>query len=89
MPYPNERMVRLHDGREVSNYGEEWRHECEAVAVLAMPTKRERQDYLYGTWNATYKKDMGGVLGKRGADEVKRLETTILAIWALRKQSAA
>lgn len=43
---PGERMVTLIDGREVSNYSEEWRHECEARYVARLPTKAERHGYL-------------------------------------------
>lgn len=89
MNRPNERMVTLHDGTEVSNYSEEWRHECEAIAVLAMPSKRARQDFLYGRYDPNWKKERGGVLQIRGEAEVKRLETTILAIWEKRKQQQA
>lgn len=89
MPYPNEQMVTLHDGTQVSNYSEEWRHECEARAILAMPSKRARQDFLYGRYDPNWKKERGGVLQIRGESAVKRLEETILAIWEQRKQSAA
>lgn len=84
MCYPNERMVTLHDGREVSNYSEDWRHECEARTILNMPTKGKRQDFLYGELDK-YGKERGGVRGKRGDAEVKRLEETILALWEKRK----
>jgi Ni,Fe-hydrogenase maturation factor len=83
---PNERTVTLHDGSEVSNYSEEHRHECEARTVLAMPSKRQRQDYLWGKWDPARKRDVDGVLQRRGEAEVKRLEATILAIWEQRKQ---
>ena len=89
MNRPNEHMVRLHDGTEVSNYSEEWRHETEARAVLAMPSKRARQDYLYGRYDPNWKKERGGVLQIRGEDAVKRLEVTILAIWEQRKNEKA
>lgn len=90
MNHPDEQTVSLHDGREVSNYSEDWRHETEARAVLNMPTKGKRQDYLYGEMDK-YGKERGGVRGRRGEAEVKRLEATILALWEQRKrnQSAA
>lgn len=44
---PDERMVTTHDGRQVSNYSEEWRLDCEARYVLNMPTKAERRHYLH------------------------------------------
>lgn len=86
MDYPNDHLVTLHDGRQVSSYSEEWRHETEARAILAMPRKSQRQDFLYGALNE-YGKARGGVLQIRGEAAVKRLETTILAIWEKRKQS--
>ncbi|QPB08669.1 hypothetical protein KB681_gp43 [Burkholderia phage Mica] len=89
MNRPNEQMVTLYDGTQVSNYSEEWRHETEARAILAMPSKRARQDFLYGRWDQNWKKERGGVLQIRGEAAVKRLEETILAIWEQRKQSAA
>lgn len=88
MNRPNEQTVTLHDGTEVSNYSEEYRHECEARAILAMPSKRARQDFLYGRYDPNWKKERGGVLQIRGEAAVKRLEETILALWELRKQSA-
>jgi hypothetical protein len=83
-----ERMVTLHDGTEVSNYSEEWRHECEARAILAMPRKSQRQDYLWGSLDERGK-PRGGVLQIRGEDAVRRLEETILALWEKRKQMEA
>lgn len=80
-------MVKLIDGREVDSASEEWRHECEARAVLAIPTKRQRQEYLWGTLDQ-WGKERGGVKGKRGETEVKRLEETILKIWQMRKAAA-
>lgn len=41
-----ERMVTLHDGREVSNYSREWMLECEARAVARLPTKGLRHTYI-------------------------------------------
>lgn len=79
------RTVTLIDGAQVDNASEEWRHECEARAVLAMPSKRARQDFLYGRYDPNWKKERGGVLQIRGEAAVKRLEVTILAIWEMRK----
>ena len=46
---PNERMVTLADGREVSNYSEEFRHECECRWLLTeKPTRTEKHMHLYG-----------------------------------------
>lgn len=77
-------MVALHDGRHVQNDSEEWRHECEARTIIAMPTVGQRRAYLRGTLD-----DKGvhrnGVLQKRGEAAVQRLEATIKAIWYANK----
>ena len=87
MGKPGERMVTLHDGTEVSNYSEEWRHETEARTILGWPKKRQRQDYLYGQLDR-FGKPAGGVLQKRGQEAVTRLERTILALWELQRKAA-
>lgn len=68
---PNERTVTLADGREVSNYSEEWRHETECRWLLtAKPTRSEKHLYLYGVPNRDqlmqYDPKVGG---KRLADD--------------------
>lgn len=73
-------LVRLIDGRLVDRASEDWRHECEARAILAMPTKQERRAFLYGGIRPDGSKTHG-VLGLRGEREVKRLEATMLLIW--------
>lgn len=46
---PNEHQVKLADGSEVSNYSEDWRHECECRWLLtAKPTRTEKHMHLYG-----------------------------------------
>lgn len=72
--------VTLIDGRQVASDSEEWRHECEARTVIAMPTAAERRAYLRGTLDERGELG-GGVLQRRGPDAVKRLEATIKAIW--------
>lgn len=89
---PGERMVTLHDGRVVSNYSEEWRHETEASTILGWPSKRQRQVYLWGIeewhtnngkrWKKVVQK---GVIHHRGEAACRRLEETILSIWRARK----
>lgn len=73
-------IVTLHDGRQVSIWSEEWRHETEARTILAMPSKQARRDFLYGYTSLGGKK-FKGVLGVRGEAAVKRLEQTMLALW--------
>lgn len=40
--------ARLLDGREVASDSEEWRHECEARAIAALPSLAERRSHLEG-----------------------------------------
>jgi hypothetical protein len=74
------KQVTLLDGRVVDSASEDWRHECEARHILNMPRKRDRLDYLHGTFNPRYGKDEGGILQRRGPAAVKRLEQTILEL---------
>ena len=46
---PGEREVTLADGRRVSNYSEEWRHECMCRWLLInKPTRTLKHLFLYG-----------------------------------------
>lgn len=73
-------LVTLHDGSQVLSDSEEWRHECEARTIIAMPTVATRRAYLRGTLD-DHGKHRDGVLQKRGEDAVRRLEATIKQIW--------
>ena len=64
-----ERMVELYDGRQVSNYSEEWRAECEARAVVRLSTKMARRAYI---WR---------VREKRGDAAANALERLVWALW--------
>lgn len=75
-----DKQITLIDGRQACTYCEHHRHECEARAVLAMPTLRERRLYLYGGVKRDGKRTPG-VQGRRGEAEVRRLEKTIMALW--------
>lgn len=58
----------LLDGRQVDGSSEDWRHHCEGVAVLKMPTGA-REGYLQ-------------IVGKkRGEHEMRRLRNTIQLLW--------
>lgn len=74
--HPGAREVTLHDGKVVSNYSEEWRLECEARSILAMPGVWRRQNFL-----ALIEK-------KRGAKVADTLKARMLAIWELEKAAA-
>jgi hypothetical protein len=77
-------MVTLIDGRQVDDASEEWRHECEARTVLNWPSKRQRQDYLWGALDQ-FGKPRGGVTQIRGEAECKRLEATMMQLWRARQ----
>lgn len=62
-------LVTLHDGRQVPNNSEDWRHECEARAILRLPTLGQRRAWLES------------LLRHRGAAGVDRLRHTMGAIW--------
>ena len=70
-------MPTLHDGREVATESEDWRHECEARAIMALPTTLERR-----TW-------LEGIEAKRGKAERERLQATIGALWSQRPPKQA
>lgn len=72
--------VTLHDGRQVLSDSEEWRHECEALAIIAMPTVGMRRAFLRGALDETGA-HRNGILQRRGEASVKRLEVTIKQIW--------
>ena len=70
--HPDEREVTLHDGRVVSSYSEDWRHECEANAVLDLPTKNERSVFL------------SKIAQHRGKLAADALRETVTKLWNIR-----
>jgi hypothetical protein len=66
-------IVTLLDGRQVDSASEDWRHECEARAVAALPTLIERRMYL------------DAVELRRGNVEADRLRKTMSELWERRK----
>lgn len=72
--------VTLIDGTVVDSGSELWRHECEARAVLAMPTKAARQYYLLGCTDIDGRKQPG-VAGRRGPVALAELKALIMRIW--------
>jgi hypothetical protein len=66
--HANDRLVTLSDGSAVSNHSEAWRSECEARHVLNMPTRVQRQNFL---WD---------VLKKRGAAAQVKLKADIVML---------
>jgi hypothetical protein len=69
---PWARIVTLHDGRQVSNYSEEWRAECEARDVIDLPTLTQRRQYVEL------------VERKRGAESARKLRALIRTLWGNR-----
>ena len=61
-------MPTTHDGREVASDSEAWREHCEAVTVLALPSRPARSAYLER------------VEKHRGKPARERLQTIILSI---------
>jgi hypothetical protein len=74
------KTVTLHDGRQVDSSSEEWRHECEARAILSWPIG-QRRDYLEGVLNSKGEVMTKGVLQHRKQPEVTRLKETMMALW--------
>ena len=58
--------VSLYDGRVVDSYSEEWRAECEARSILAMPLHK-RQQFLFGKPDR-FNKMAGGLEQKRSPE---------------------
>ncbi len=75
-------------GQPVDTYSPEWMAECEARAVLAMPSREHRNRFLYGYTDATGKRHRGvaDIRGKEAADELRRRAEDL---FYLRKQRAA
>lgn len=72
------KYVTLMDGTPASSSSEAWRHECEARAVVGMPTREARRAHL------------DAVERLRGQKARQRLEETARALWdAERKVTSA
>lgn len=61
--------VTLIDGRQVDSTSEDWRHECEARAIAALPTLADRRAWLEQLQH------------KRGKEEADRLRNTMKLLW--------
>lgn len=64
--------ARLIDGREVATDSPEWRHECEARAIAALPSLAERRAHLEG------------IEKRRGKDAADALRVTMRQMWEKR-----
>lgn len=80
MSCERDKIKRLIDGDLVCHWCERWRAECEARAVLAMPTKEARRLYLRGGVGLDGRRHKG-VVGYRGEDATVRLERLIMKLW--------
>ena len=69
-------MVALHDGTMVPSDSEEWRHECEARAVMNMPTRIDRNRYIMK------------VAKSRGDEAAHQLRETVQKLWPARSSPA-
>lgn len=79
--------VVLRDGRTVSSYSEEWRMECEARAVLRMPSTYERRRYLFGAPDDRGNM-VGGIAKKRGKDAADKLAAVVKQLWDARQSAS-
>ncbi len=61
-------------GREVSTWSEEWRHECEVAAVLAMTPEQRRSFFDGKTDHESGRKDRGvtDIRGQVAAGAIRR-----------------
>lgn len=64
--------VQLVDGRTVCNTCDDWRHECEARAIMDLRSTNERRGWLEG------------IEKKRGQAARLALQDTIKALWPSR-----
>ena len=87
MTHHGERLVTLPDGREVSNYSEEYRHHCECQFLLDMPSRAHRLRYLYGheeKWSNGQKRVIvKGVKHTRGEAAARHLQEDATKLHAL------
>lgn len=76
--------VTLIDGTETCTWSEAWRAECEARAVLSIPDKLARREFLRG-------REEAGKIVKRGVRQVRGekacadLEAMVLKVWQARR----
>jgi hypothetical protein len=73
-------------GREVSTWSEEWRHECEVAAVLAM-SPDQRRSFFDGATNSVSGRKERGVTDIRGAAAVERIKADMMRLEELRRDA--
>lgn len=83
-PACNHPRTKLLDGSETCTWSEAWRAETEARAVLAIPDKLARREFLRGA-------EENGKVVKRGVRQIRGekacadLEAMVLKIWEARR----
>lgn len=65
-------MVTLSDGRQVCNFCEDYRAECEARHIIAMGSKYERKQYI------------DSITAKRGDAAGRELSELVKILWTRR-----
>lgn len=83
-PKCNHMRVLMHDGTETCTWSNDWREECEASAVLAMPLVQRRR-YLWGYHNTYTGRWVKGIKEMRGEAELAKLQNRITALWNARQ----
>lgn len=83
-PKCNHMRVLMHDGQETCTWSDDWREECEASAVLAMPLVQRRR-YLWGYNNTYTGKWVKGIKEIRGEAALAVLQNRITALWNARQ----
>jgi hypothetical protein len=72
----------------VDTFSESWRHECECRWLLALPTREQRNRFLYGYTDSAGKKQRG-VADIRGAEAAAKLKRDAERLFYIRKNRAA
>ena len=83
-PTCNHPRTKLLDGSETCTWSEAWRAETEARAVLAIPDKLRRREFLRGS-EINGKIEKRGVLQVRGEAACLALEAMVLKVWEARR----
>ena len=75
-------------GQPTSTWSEEWQHECEARAVLAM-SKTDRETFFNGSTDENGRKERGiiAIRGQAAAEKLKDYMTNILEARAIAKRA--
>ena len=68
-------MVTLHTGVQVCNYCPDYKDECLARHILALPTKQERREFL-AAWGQ-----------KHGHDAGTQLADLVRAVWEAKRRA--